>query len=554
MARTDVRDAALLYRQAQQLRSPHDQQFRMNAAYCLPRDYARWQGATAMGEDRRTSSDVQARFAFDNTGIRAVAKYGAICKRLINPDNIKYHRVTADNDDLMRTPQVREYFDQLTDILFRKRLNPAAGYGTAQQEVYTSIGVYGTGPKSTKWNKEYRTFSYKAWPLYNMFFIVDDEGRVCHAFRRFALSKYEFGQKFPGAPIPKVLANKQDSDIASKAEFVHHVYKRNDYDPKALGPKRMKWSSNYFVAGDSPEYIGDEEGALSCVYQMPRTMTVAGDVYGYSPAELAFPSLGGVNAMKKTYIKMGHKAVDPPLLAHDDGVLSGRIDMRPGRVTYNAINGQGQALVRELQTGSNFAVAEQLVADERNDINDSFLVTLFQILTDTPEMTAAEVYERVAEKAALFAPTMAALQEQDQGPQVEREIALLAEYGELPPMPPELVEAKGEYKVSYTNPMNKALHATEVSGFMRWSEMLANAANITGDPSPMDHINWDAAAPDIGDKMDVRARYINTPEIVAQKREARAKQMEQEMMLKAAPAAASVAATAAKTEQGGARR
>lgn len=542
----DASELVSLYKQAKELRARHDRQFRMNAAYCLPRDYSRWQGASQTADGNRTSDDVQARFAFDNTGVRAVAKYGAICKRLINPDNIKYHKVSADNDALLRVPAVRMYFDDVTDWLFRKRHNPMTGFGTAQQEMYTSLGVYGTGPKSTMWSKELKTFRYKAWPLYDVFILVDDEGCVTHVFRRFFLNRMNFKRRFQGAALPAKLSSAQDTDINTVAECVHCVWKRSDYDAKALGVRRMKWASRYFVFEDAA-YIGEEEGYLSNPYTITRNMTVAGDPYGYSPAEQAFPSLGGVNAMKKTYVKMGHKAVDPPLIAYDDGVLSGRIDQRPGRVTYGGVNQSGQALIREMQTASNFQVAETLIQDERTDINDSFLVTLFQILTDTPEMTAAEVYERIAEKAALFAPTMAAIQEQDQGPQVEREIALGAEEGELPPMPPELIEAKGEYKLTYTNPMNKALHATEVAGFARWHEMLAQDASLTGDPSALDWVNWDNAAPDIGDKMDVRAAWISTPEQVKEKRAQRSQAKQQQDLIAAAPAAASVMATAAKS-------
>lgn len=549
MPRARVEDVVANYNEAKRLRNPHEQQFRMNAAYCLPRDYGRWSGASTQADANRTSQDVQARFAFDNTGVRAVAKFGAICKRLINPDNIKYHKVIADNDALMKIPAVRMYFENVTDFLFRKRSNPASGFGTAQQEMYTSIGVYGTGPKSITWSREFRTYRYKAWPLYDVFFLVDDEGRVTDIFRRFHLTRRQWKRRFPNQAFPRDLAAVDDNSPKT-VECIHYVCKRGgDYDAKALDTRRMKWISSYVCVND-PCYIGEEDGAVSCVYNVGRTMTVAGDLYGYAPAEMAFAALGGVNAMKKTYIKMGHKAVDPPLLAHDDGVLSGRIDIRPGKVTYGGINQSGQKLVQELQTGANFQVAETLIQDERSDINDAFMVTLFEILTENPEMTAAQVYERIAEKAALFAPTMAALQEQDQGPQVDREILLAVEYGQLPPMPPELIEAAGEYKMAYTNPMNKALHATEVSGFVRWVEMLAQAASLSGDPSALDWVNWDEAAPDVGDKMDVRNNWINIPDAVKAIRDSRAKQMEQEQMIKAAPAMASVAATAGKMQQG----
>jgi Bacteriophage head to tail connecting protein len=548
MARENVADVVIKYKQAQDLRRPHDPQFRLNAAYCLPREYAKWQGATTAAESNRTGNDVQARFAFDNTGVRALLKYGAICKRLINPDNVRYHKVEADSDTLMAVPAVRAFYGDLTDLLFRKRHVPSSRFGSCQQELYTSLGVYGTGVKVVLWDKPNRTFRYKSWPLYDIFFLMDDMGNVTDVFRRFYLTKRQFELRFPNMALPKKLSNVLSTDMTTKAECFHYVWKRtSDYDPKALNANRMKWGACY-VCADEASYIDEESGYLSCPYNITRNMTVSGDGYGYSPAEQAFPALGGVNAMKKTYMKMGHKALDPPLIAYDDGILSGRIDQRPGRITYGGVNSSGQALIREMQTPANFNVAENMIADERKDINDSFLVTLFEILTETPEMTAAQVYERIAEKAALFAPTMSALQEEDQGPQIDREVDLLVEEGEMPEAPPEVIEAKGKFKVNYVNPMNKALHATEVSGFARWVELLSNAANVTQNPEPMDWVDWDGAAPDIGDKMDVRAKWISTPDKVAAKRDERNKQVQMQQAIAAAPAAASIASTAAKQE------
>ena len=47
--------------------------------------------------------------------------------------------------------------------------------------------------------------------------------------------------------------------------------------------------------------------------------------------------------------------------------------------------------------------------EERSLINDAFLVSLFQILTETPNMSATEVIERTNEKGILLAPTVGAL-------------------------------------------------------------------------------------------------------------------------------------------------
>lgn len=548
MARANAQDVLERYARAKTLRYTHDNQFRMNAAYCLPRDYPKWQqaGPPNVGSNQ-PSTDFTSRFAFDNTGVRCIPKFVAICKRLINPDNIRYHKLSADDDALMRIPQVREWFDVMTDNLFKLRHNPFSMFGSCQSEIYASLGVYGTGSKQLSWNKQYRTFSYRARPLYDIFFLIDEEGRITDVFRRFALTKRQFKLMWPNDNYPPSLQTLQDTDITTVKEFVHYVCVRGgDYDPKALDARRHKWSSDYICVPDAL-YIGDEEGFISNPYINARVGSVAGDPYGYSPAEQAFPALGGVNAMKKTVLKQGHKAVDPPLLANDDGALSGRIDIRPGRVTYGGLDSQGRAMVKEVQTQTNFRVAEQLISDERRDIEDSFLVTLFQILTDTPEMTAAEVYERISEKAALFAPTKAAIQEEDQAPQVQREIEMMREYTNTPPMPPELIEARGEYKIQYTNPMDNTMFASEVSGFMRWSGQLVEVAQVTQDASPTDWINWDNAAPDLGMKMNVRGAWINDMKTVQQKRKDRAEQQQRAELVNAAPAIASVAATAAKT-------
>jgi hypothetical protein len=62
----------------------------------------------------------------------------------------------------------------------------------------------------------------------------------------------------------------------------------------------------------------------------------------------------------------------------------------------------------------------------------------------------------------------------------------------------------------------------------------------------MDHIDWEEAAPDLADKMDVRARWVSTPDKIKARREKRDAMAKEQQMVDAAPAMASVAATASK--------
>jgi hypothetical protein len=175
---------------------------------------------------------------------------------------------------------------------------------------------------------------------------------------------------------------------------------------------------------------------------------------------------------------------------------------------------------------------------EREVINDAFLVSLFQILVESPRMTATEVLERTREKSMLLAPTMARLQGELLGPMIERELDLMIRAGQLAPMPMELVEARGEYHVEYDSPLSRAMRAEEAAGMARWTETLLSAAQITQDPSALDWVEWDVAAPELADINAVPARWVSSPDAVAAKRKGRNDQQAVQNAIAAAPGVA----------------
>lgn len=556
MARMDPENAVKLYNQAKSIRSVHENDWRMAAAYCLPAHYAAWQtdGPAAY---HNSNSQVR-RMVYDSTGTRSLPKYISILERLATPDGQRWHGLMASNPALRRQRRVRAYFDELETVLFKYRADPRARFRVASNEVYSSIGVYGNGPiyigeRAPNARDRRRGFKYVACPFRDVFLLVDDEGEVHGVFRRFWLNVRQFKTKFPGVPYPTQMqseAQKPDPSETNFFEFVHFVCTRDedDYDPQALDARRHPYVGSY-ICVKSKEYVGDETGYRSMPYKVPRVSTVAGDPYGHSPAVSVLASLGSASAIKKANLKVGNRAADPVLLAPDDNAANGQVDMRPGAINYGGVGRDGRARIQTLPTGD-YRVGEVLLADERRDIEDGFFVTLFQILTETPEMTATEVMERVAEKAALLAPTMGRLQSEFLGPMIERELDILAEIGVLPEMPPELREAEGEYDVVYTSPLARSMHAEEVAGFMRAVEMSLNIAQNTQDPTHLDHYNFETAIPEIADHMAVPARWMNDAEQIGARRQAREAQQQQAELMRNAPALASAAKTAADMQNG----
>jgi hypothetical protein len=221
----------------------------------------------------------------------------------------------------------------------------------------------------------------------------------------------------------------------------------------------------------------------------------------------------------------------------DDGLMS--LNMTPGAQNPGGWSQEGRPLVGVLPSGQ-IQINEKMMDMEKALIGDAFLVTLFQILEETPQMTATEVVERTNEKGILLAPTVGRQMSEYLGPLIDRELDVLAQLRMIPPMPQIIREARGEYQPVYTSPIARAMQAQEAAGFMRTVESVKELANITQDPSLLDPFNFDVAVPAIAEIQAVPASWMATQAQVAQKRQNRAKAQQQQAAIQAMPAQAAM--------------
>jgi len=289
-------------------------------------------------------------------------------------------------------------------------------------------------------------------------------------------------------------------------------------------------------------------------YAGPRHMTTAREKYGRSPAMQVLPDIKMLNEMAKTIIRAAHKQVAPPLLLRDDGVLSA-FSTRPDALNYGGVDSQGRPLVTALQTNANVGLGVDMMEPIKRTINDAFLVTLFQILVETQEMTATEAAIRAQEKGQLLAPSMGRIQSEFLGPVTEIEIDALSSSGILEymlgPMPPELREIGGEYAVIYDSPLTQAQNANEGVSILRTLDNGATVAQI--DPNAAAEIvktfNLPAIARDFARINGMSQRLLRTTEEVAAMLEGEQQQAQIAQLADVAPEAARAAKDFAMAEQ-----
>ena len=486
----------------------------------------------------QTKGEKRTEKMIDSTAGLALERFSAAMESMLTPRTQKWHRLKPSDDSLARDRDVKLWFEAATNELFRQRYATKANYASQQHEVYMGLGAFGTAIMFTDFHDQ-GGLRYTATNLKEILFEMNHQGLVDTSYRKYSLSARQMVQRVEAGrwdSVPDEVTKAVEKTPEKRFEIIHCIRPRIEVEPGRLDDRGKPWVSYYIAVQGRHEL--SQGGFDTFPYQISRYVTGPGEKYGRSPAMFVLPSIKVLNEQKKTLLTQGHRAVAPVLLSHDDGILD-TFSMAPGSMNPGGVSAEGRALVHALPVG-NLAAGQELMDMERQVINDGFLVSLFQILVDTPTMTATEVLERAREKGALLSPTMGRQQSEMLGPMIEREVDVLLKQGLLPPMPELLIEAQGEFEVEYDSPLSRSQRAEEASGWLRTLEAAIAYANTTQDLSVLDQFDSDVIYQQLAEINAVPASWMRDPAAIQQLREGRAQQQQQQQLLEAAPAAAGV--------------
>jgi hypothetical protein len=485
---------------------------------------------------------------FDSTGSLALQTFGAALGEMIMPREQRWHGLRTGIQSVDRQPRVQAYFEAVTDELFYMRYSPRANFENQLNEVRISLGAFGTGPL---WVDEVlgEGISYRCIHMSEVCIEENHHGFVDRVYRKGRLPAREWARRWPEtatrlASVREALAPGGNPDRV--LEFVHCIRPRMDRDPERIDWRGMAFESIVVSVTDTD--IVREGGYRTMPLLVPRFTASPREPYGRSPAMMALPDLKMANEQKKTMMEAGHRAVKPPLLTADDGIL-GKLSLRPNAVNVGGLDHRGAELVKPMHFGSDLRFGMELLADTQKLVERAFLVPLFSIYSDTPDrMTATEVMERAKEKGILLRPAAGKIEAELLGPMIEREIDILAAMGRLPPLPPELAEIDGEYRVTYDNPLQRAARSERSAGLMRSLEALGPVAAAIG-PEVYAAIDFDAAIAGLLEDQGVPPSWMKSPERRAAEREAEQASAQVGELLQGADVAGRAALSFAKAQE-----
>jgi len=490
----------------------------------------------------RQPGDKHTEKVFDATANLALERFSAAMESMLTPRTQRWHSLRVANDEINDLPEVRRYLDEVVQILFRVRYSPRANFASQAHEVYMDLGAFGTGCLFID-DMVGQGIRYRSIPLSEFFIAENHQGVVDTVNRRFPMTARQAAQRFGEKNLPEAIVKSLEQNPDKTFDFIHCVMPNGERVPGRKDFRGMAFSSHYISL--EGRQVVQEGGYHTMPYAVGRYVTGPKEIYGRSPAMTVLPDIKMLNEMSKTVIRAAHKMIDPPLLMQDDGALQA-FDQRPGAQNFGGVDDQGRQVVHPMQINGRIDIGLEMMDQRRQVINDAFLVTLFQILVDAPQMTATEAMLRAQEKGALLAPSMGRQQSELLGPLIQREMDILGRAGVLPPPPDALLEVGDEVEIEYVSPLNRAQRAEEGVAIMRTLEAVAPLAQV--DPSVMLVFNPPEIARELADINGMPAKTLRSPEEVEALKAQQAQAQQAQMLLEAAPVASGVAKDMAQVQ------
>ena len=460
-------------------------------------EYAVFTRTTTPGEEKHNR-------VYDSTAHKSLYYYSSVLNTMLTPRNRQWHKLRAKDDGLKEDANISAWLEKTTKNIFSMRYSPNANFASNVDTLYIMDGLVGNSCLFVDADAV-NGLRYKNIHPREIYIKPNHQGIVDHIHRKFILKGWQAIKKF-GDKLPQEM--KEENNKENDFTFIHCVKPNPNYNPESLRPEEAKFIS-YYVTQEYPTIL-QVGGYRTMPYVYNRHMVAPDEDYGRSPAMRIMPLIKMLNEKQRTNIRAAQLAVQPPILL--GSVANAQpFNFRSGALNYNYLLQDGRAMAQPLNLGSRPDIGMEIIEKDQKDIGDEFFVNLYNILVETPNMTATEVMQRTQEKAQLLAPAMGRKQSEFLGNLIEREIDVLSfNFGLLEDMPEELRGDSIEFE--YESEMTRSMQADEGLGIMRTMEAALQMAQA--DPSVLDVFNMPEVVRELTKINGVPTKLLRTVEEV----------------------------------------
>lgn len=463
---------------------------------------------------------------FDSTAIIAVRDLAAaLHSSITNPamqwSNIRFKDEAA-NEDMQAVAWLNDANDMIHKYLTESNFDAEIG---KCYKSFVANGNFILVHDPLIENDVFSGFKFSALPVGSSAFCFDGDGKIDRFHRKVELSAAQIKQMFPDT------CGEHINDIVSVRPLekfcVFHCFKKREDYKKGKSEAEKRPVAEYYILEKTKELLY-ESGHYEMPVYVVRWETLPNETYGTGAGHVVLPDVKTLNTMQGDSLRLMAKIINPPIVS-TIGTLMGDADLRPGHITHvTSLDG-----FKEMTTNARFDVAQAEKEQLRNAIKSAFFIDKLMLppRTETGEMTAFEVSQRLEQMQQILAPTLSSLNSQFLSPFIVRCFRMLVRNG-LIQIPNSLDKKFDDIDVVFVNPLARSQQVSELRNVQTFVNETAQMAQIN--PSVLDTINFDEVVYYSAKIRNIPEGILRSEEEVMASRKQQQEQAQQQQMMAAA--------------------
>jgi hypothetical protein len=445
----------------------------------------------------RTKGEKRTEVLFDSSAITANNLLAASLHGTLTSPSLPWFSIKLRDEELNKNRDVQLWLEDTGRKMY-DTFNET-NFNTEVHELYLDLCSIGTAAifvEEANEGFDKNGIHFNTLHIAEYYIQENVNGKVDTLYRKYKLTArqavQEFGEKNVGEKILTAAKEKPDQ----KFNFIHAVEPTEDYK-RATGKSLTKLPYHSCHVCEEDKMVVRTGGYNEFPYLVPRWSKATGEIFGRSPSYNALPDIKTLNKAVEIGLKAWAKAIDPPLLVQDDGVI-GRVRTTPAGITVVRNDGA----VKPLQIASNWQITDLKENQLRTAIRQAFYSDQLQ-LQDGPQMTATEVQVRYELMQRLLGPTLGRFQTEFLNPLIERVFGIMYRAKALNEAPSIIGDTKID--IEYVGPLARSQRMEEAVAIERLYQLAMSIGQI--DPSIMDNIDHDEA-------IRMRAKLLGVPKTI----------------------------------------
>ena len=445
----------------------------------------------------RTRGEKRTEVLFDSTAITANNLLAASLQGTLTSPSLPWFSIKLRDEELNENRDVQLWLEDTARRMY-DTFNET-NFNTEVHEMYLDLCSIGTAALFVEEGSngfDTDGIHFNCLHIAEYYIQESIDGKVDTLYRKYKLTARQAVQEFGFDKVGEKIQTASKERPDHKFNFIHAVEPTTDYE-RATGKSATKLKFHSCHVCEEDKMVVRTGGYNEFPYLVPRWSKATGEIFGRSPSFNALPDIKTLNKAVEIGLKAWAKAIDPPLLVQDDGVI-GRVRMTPAGITVIRNDGA----VKPLQIGTNWQITDLKENQLRTAIRQAYYSDQLQ-LQEGPQMTATEVQVRYELMQRLLGPTLGRFQSEFLNPLIERVFGIMYRAGALM-KEPDLIQGT-KIDVEYLGPLARSQRMEESVAIERLYSLAMNIAQI--DPAIMDNIDHDEA-------VRLRGKLLGVPKTV----------------------------------------